>query len=139
MPVTREYADGFDRTFGKKKRARGHYRYDAKAKKLVEIGADWVNPDSKRGFVFGEAHYDGLRTADGREDISSKAKHRAYMKRHGLVLSHEKTEHRKKTDKERREFFTQGGGQAEMRAREELIGRKLYEIEQRKRRNPRER
>ena len=34
--------------------------------------------------VIGDRHYDGLRATDG-ADISTRAKHRAYMKRNGLT------------------------------------------------------
>lgn len=39
----------------------------------------------------GDRHYDGLRATDG-ADISSRSKHREYMKRHGLAMASDYTE-----------------------------------------------
>jgi len=50
-----------------------------------EVTADH-EPDSARtdSALWGDRHYDGLRTTDG-ADISSRSKHRDYMKRTGLT------------------------------------------------------
>lgn len=39
----------------------------------------------------GDRHYDGLRASDG-TDISSRSKHREYMRRHGLTTASDFTE-----------------------------------------------
>jgi hypothetical protein len=53
-----------------------------------EVGVDEVpeNPMEMRPhcLVIGDSHYDGLRATDG-TDISTRAKHRAYMKQHNLT------------------------------------------------------
>jgi len=53
---------------------------------LVEVGADYVQPlrtitDSA---LWGDRHYAGTRTSDG-VDISTRTKHREYMRRTGLT------------------------------------------------------
>lgn len=51
----------------------------------------------------GDRHYDGLRASDG-SDISSRTKHREYMKRTGLTSSSDYTETWKKQADERAKF-----------------------------------
>ena len=136
MPVTREYAEGHERIFGKTKRRVGRFVFNPKTKRMEEVGADWKPTDSKGLMVFGESHYSGLRTADGMHDISTKAKHRAYMKERNVGLSHELTETRAKGIKERESYF-QGTNQEIIKGWRETIGRNLYQIESRKRRRGR--
>ncbi len=61
------------------------YRQNRETLELVEINDDDYTP-SLRGdaSLWGDRGYDGLRTTDGM-DISSRTKHRDYMKRHGLT------------------------------------------------------
>lgn len=51
----------------------------------------------------GDRHYDGMRTIDG-VDISSRSKHREYMKRTGLTSTSDYTETWKKQAEERAKF-----------------------------------
>lgn len=51
----------------------------------------------------GDRHYDGLRASDG-SDISSRTKHREYMKRTGLTSTSDFTETWKKQADERAKF-----------------------------------
>ena len=51
----------------------------------------------------GDRHYDGMRTIDG-VDISSRSKHREYMKRTGLTSTSDYTETWKKQADERAKF-----------------------------------
>ena len=51
---------------------------------LVEVSGDFV-PEARTSVpVIGDRHYDGLRASDG-ADISTRTKHREYMKQHGLT------------------------------------------------------
>lgn len=52
----------------------------------------------------GDRHYDGLRATDG-TDISTRTKHREYMKRKGLTTADDFTETWKRAAKERRELL----------------------------------
>jgi hypothetical protein len=52
----------------------------------VEVTADYVAPPRDHGRVHGDLHYDGLRAPDG-TDISTRTKHREYMKRTGLTTA----------------------------------------------------
>lgn len=57
--------------------------------------------------VIGDRHYDGNCTTDG-VDISTRAKHRAYMKRTGLTTIDDFKETFKKAEEQRHRFKTEG-------------------------------
>lgn len=52
---------------------------------------------------FGDRHYDGLRAPDG-TDISSRTKHREYMRRNGLTTTDDFTGEWKRQQKERERY-----------------------------------
>lgn len=58
---------------------------DPETLELIEITEDRM-PDRRVGdaALWSDRHYDGLTTTDG-VDISSRSKHREYMKRHNLT------------------------------------------------------
>lgn len=55
---------------------------------LIEITNQDHAPDRRRGdsALWGDSSYDGLRATDG-TDISSRTKHREYMRTHGLTTA----------------------------------------------------
>lgn len=59
----------------------------------------------------GDRHYDGLVATDG-TDISTRTKHREYMKRHGLTTVDDFTDQWAKQQKARDEYRTTGKGGA---------------------------
>jgi hypothetical protein len=50
----------------------------------VDLESNGTSRQSADGALWGDRAYDGMRTTDG-VDISSRTKHREYMKRHGLT------------------------------------------------------
>ena len=81
--------------------------------KLEEVGVNYFVPRrnlSDTDALVGDRHYDGMQATDG-TDISTRAKHREYMRRHDLTTiddftGHWKTHHRTeelKDSKRRRE------------------------------------
>ena len=60
----------------------------------------------------GDRHYDGLRATDG-TDISSRSKHRQYMRDNNLTTADDYTQTWAKAEAQRREFFA---GQDKTRA-----------------------
>ena len=58
--------------------------YDKQLKEVVEVTPQ--TKTRKDSIMFSDAHYDGLRATDG-TDISTRKKHREYMKRHGLTTT----------------------------------------------------
>jgi hypothetical protein len=80
---TREFDEGFDRTFGERKPHRGRFRYDPERKECVPLDADWDDAPRSTGDL-GKFQYDNLRATDG-TDISSRTKRREYMKANGYA------------------------------------------------------
>lgn len=72
----------------------------------------------------GDRYYDGLRAPDG-SDISSRTKHREYMKRNGLTVADDYKGEWARAEKERRDRF--GGNIQSNRA---LIEREFTKAEQ---------
>lgn len=87
--------------------------------------ASFASTDSA---LWSDRHYEGLRAPDG-EDISSRTKHREYMRRKGLTTVDDFTNHFREAEKRRSDFYQTGGDHA---ARREAIERSIYELVRRK-------
>jgi hypothetical protein len=81
------------------------YRYDKKRGEMVEVYRDASEHKIK---YISDAHYDGLRATDG-TDISTRKKHREYMKQHGLTTADDYSSSWAKAKKEREDYYTRGG------------------------------
>lgn len=79
--------------------------------------------------VVGDLHYDGLRATDG-TNISTRAKHREYMKRTGLTTADDFKGEWQKARERRERFYTDG--HAGDRERREQVARALYETANRR-------
>ncbi len=79
---------------------------------LVEVTADYVAPvretAKNNGALWNDRHYDGVRATDG-TDISTRAKHRDYMKRNNLTTVDDFKDTWSSAQKQRESFYTQGG------------------------------
>ena len=55
---------------------------------LIEVTDDFVLPPARNGdrALWGDRHYDGLTASDG-TDISTRTKHREYMRERGLTTA----------------------------------------------------
>ena len=73
---------------------------------LVEVTPDFDNSRAKMS-VIGDRHYDGLQTIDG-VDISTRTKHRAYMKAHNLTTVDDFKDTWRRNEQERIEFRQTG-------------------------------
>lgn len=127
---TKAFDEGYERTFGERPaNVRGRYVYVAELGRCVKVGEDWRPTDAERVPVVGDSHYDGLQATDG-TDISTRTRHREYMRRHGLTTVDDFTETFKAKAKEREAYFTEDRGPAEeSKHRRETIGRAIYELE----------
>jgi hypothetical protein len=76
---------------------------------FVEVG-DHV-PRRRDDLLQGDRNYDGLKATDG-TDISSRTKHREYMKRNGLTMMDDFKETWSDQAKQRADFYTAGKGGA---------------------------
>jgi hypothetical protein len=87
--------------------------YDEELGEMIEVTPGYRPPGKKGalnhlGGLWGDRHYDGLRTTEG-VDISSRKKHREYMKRTGLTTADDFSQTWAKA-KEQREHYMQHGG-----------------------------
>lgn len=57
--------------------------------KLVPVGQDYEQPDASQPgvFIIGDKNYEGLRSPIDGADISTKTKHRTYMKDKNLAIA----------------------------------------------------
>jgi hypothetical protein len=88
---------------------RRRFIQDPKTLELIEVTADY-QPDTRAGdaALWGDRHYDGLSAPDG-SDISSRAKHKAYMKATGLTTTDDYKGQWSRA-KEARENYQRSGG-----------------------------
>lgn len=79
---------------------------------LIEVTADYVAPAREsaknNGALWNDRHYDGVRATDG-TDISTRSKHRDYMKRNNLTTVDDFKSTWANAQKQRENFYTQGG------------------------------
>lgn len=88
---------------------RRRYVYDPTTKEMVEITQDAkLETRADAGALWGDRHYEGMRATDG-TDISSRSKHRAYMKANNLTTADDFTDSWAKAKEKREKLFTQGG------------------------------
>lgn len=79
---------------------------DPETLELIEITED-RSPNRRAGdaALWSDRHYDGLTTTDG-VDISSRTKHREYMKQHGLATYDDFTQTFDRARKERDAYMS---------------------------------
>ncbi len=76
---------------------------------LIEITEDYQAPmRTDSGALWGDSSYDGMRAPDG-TDISSRTKHREYMKATGLTTMDDFKESWAKAKAEREHYVQHGG------------------------------
>lgn len=91
---------------------RRRYIQDPVTYELIEVTPDYVAQQREsaknRGALWNDRHYDGARATDG-TDISTRAKHREYMKRHNLTTTDDFKQTWAQAQKAREAYFTRGG------------------------------
>jgi hypothetical protein len=92
---------------------------------LVEVSPDYeqATREARNNFT-SDAIYDGLRATDG-SDISTRTKHRMYMRDHGLTTMDDFKGEWAKAGQKRADFFTGKRGTV---TRED-IGRAIHQLE----------
>jgi hypothetical protein len=138
MPVTKEYAEGHARIFKNKRRQPGRYVWDSEKSRMVPL-SEYVVKDSNyhaKPMVFTDRYMEGLVTYDTKEDIGTRRKRKEYMERHGLVDPQDSVQMKAKLRNEWGQMLAGTHAPTNKQA-QETFGRKLYEIESRKRRTGR--
>lgn len=76
---------------------------------LIEITDDYQAPmRTDSGALWGDRSYDGLKAPDG-TDISTRTKHREYMKATGLTTADDFKDTWAQAKVQRERFYTEGG------------------------------
>lgn len=117
---TKEYDEGFERTFGERKPERGRFVYrDGQA---VRVGEDF---QGTRGLTapVSDLYMDGIAATDG-TDIGSRKKRHEWMKANNLADADDFKGTWEKAAKERAAYYQSTHDTKEIR---ETVGRALYE------------
>ena len=109
---------------------RRKFVWDPDIKELVEVSPDYEQPSRNDGALWNDRHYDGLKATDG-TDISSRSKHREYMKKNGLTTADDFKETWNKAGQQRAEYYQGKGGGAITR---HDIAETIHHLENRSRR-----
>jgi hypothetical protein len=86
-----------------------------------------LSTDAKHNVLAGDRHYDGMQATDG-TDISTRTKHREYMKKNGVTTMDDFKSVWQGAQKQRDEYRTTGKGGAVTR---EDIARTIAHLERR--------
>jgi hypothetical protein len=113
---TKEYDEGFDRTFGADRKARpGRTVYTSGGQPLpepIQVGEEWTGAEKRALTPTEELTYGNLKATDG-APINTRKRHREYLKQNGLAMAHdyspeyqqrEASRVERQGDKERREM-----------------------------------
>ena len=89
MPVSKEYEDGFEKTFGKNrsKYRSGRWKWSKELGKLIEVGGpedEGVEDQARNSGVMCDRFMEGAKAPDG-TDISNRKRYREYKKRSGAT------------------------------------------------------
>lgn len=111
---------------------RRRFRYDKVSGEMVEITNGDIQPARDRqDLLWNDRGYEGLKATDG-ADISSRSKHREYMRRNGLTTIDDFTEVNKKNEAKRADYYQGKPGTGAVR--KEDIARAIDQLERGRRR-----
>lgn len=112
--------------------SRRRYRWDAERNCLVEVGVDYTGQRRNEGLKSEEEVYGHIAATDG-TDLSTRKRHREYMKEKGLCLSDDFKGEWDRREVEMKKAVTPGSG-FDSKERREQMGRIHYELKSRARR-----
>ena len=75
---------------------------------LIEVTDDYDSPARADSALWGDRNYEGMVAPDG-TDISSRTKHREYMKATGLTTTDDYKDSWAKAQEQRERYYQQGG------------------------------
>jgi len=103
--------------------------YSPELKEMVEVSTSWEPPvrGNTDACLWNDRSYDGLRATDG-ADISSRSKHREYMKANNLTTMDDFTGVYAEAQKRREQYYTRGGT-----VTNDDVGRAIAQLEKQRR------
>lgn len=88
---------------------RRRYIQDRTTGELIEVTSDYQAPlRNDAGALWGDSSYAGLKATDG-TDISTRTKHREYMRANNLTTVDDFKDTWAKAQEQRERYYTQGG------------------------------
>lgn len=89
--------------------SRRRWIQDRRTGELIEVTADYI-PEMRTdsGALWGDSSYEGMKAPDG-TDISSRTKHREYMKANNLTTMDDFQNSWAKAKESRERYMTEGG------------------------------
>lgn len=88
---------------------RRRYIQDRETGELIEVTQDYQAPlRNDSGVLWGDRGYDGARATDG-TDISTRTKHREYMRANNLTTVDDFQDSWAKAQEQRQRYYQQGG------------------------------
>lgn len=106
---------------------RRRYIQDRETGELIEVTQDYQAPlRNDSGVLWGDRHYDGVRATDG-TDISSRTKHREYMRANNLTTVDDFQDSWAKAQAARERYYQQGGS-----IRRADVERAMHQVTQRR-------
>lgn len=110
---------------------RRRYIQDPVTFEMIEVTADYVPQPREnaknRGALWNDRHYDGVRATDG-TDISTRKKHRDYMKRNNLATVDDFKQTWAQAQNARENYYTRGGS-----IQRSDIERAMYQVMEKRR------
>lgn len=111
---------------------RRRYVWDAALGQCVEVTPDFTGQRRDEGRRSEEEVYGHCTATDG-TDLSTRTRHRNYMRQNGLTVASDYTQTWQQKGAELKKVVTPGSGH-DSRERREQIGRTMYEMKSRARR-----
>lgn len=123
-PLTKEYAENFDRIFAKREAQKGgRWVWDEEQKRLVPA-SEYRERMALHASIVTDRFYENTQATDG-TDIGSRRKHREYMRRNNLTTVDDYTGHFAAAEKEREAIRK---GENDRKGRREDIARVMYQL-----------
>lgn len=119
--MSKEYDQGFDATFGERKRVRGRFVWDDQRKEMVEVGSEWQPSDRPGPVRKSEEEIYGKVTATDGTDLSTKRRHREYMQANGLTMADDYKGESWSKAKAEREAYRNGTSEKLKKANERAV------------------
>ena len=110
---------------------RRRYIQDPTTLEMIEVTPDYAAPTREsarnRGALWNDRHYDGVQATDG-TDISTRSKHREYMKRNNLTTVDDFSGTWANSVKQRENYYQNGGS-----FRRSDVERAIHDVNNRRR------
>lgn len=130
---TKEFDEGFERTFGERKPVRGRFVYTQGGRPLeepIQVDADWKQADVGPSLKSEEEVYGSVSPATDGTRLDSKRRHSQYMKDNNLTIDSDFKQTWAEAEQRRARVSV---GDFDHKARREALERAAYQVEKNRR------